>query len=88
MTGRCSLAVHDAASLPAGRSLPHHCNSGALSVDVAVERPCLDQLALIGGGRREGKGANFAEAKLAGEVSSVNIVNVQASSSCNSAIMY
>jgi len=85
-TGACTPSMSAAANVAAGPSLPHHCRSGALSVTAAVERPYPDQLALIGGGWREGKGASDAEAKLAGEVRRVNIV--QASLSCNSAIMY
>lgn len=85
-TGACTPSMSAAANVAAGLRLPHHCRSGALSVDAAVERPYPDQLALIGGGRREGKGASDAEAKLAGEVRIVNMV--QASFSCNSAIMY
>ncbi len=85
-TGACSPSMSAAANVAAGLSLPHHCRSGALSVTAAVERPYPDQLALIGGGWREGKGASDAEAKLTGEMRRVNIV--QASLSCNNAIMY
>jgi len=85
-TGACTLSMSAAANVAAGLSLAHHCRSGALSVAAAVERPYPDQLALIGGGRREGKGASDAEAKLAGEMRRVNMV--QASLSCNNAIMY
>ena len=86
-TGACSPSLSVAVDQTAGRSLLHHCRRGALSVEAAVERPCPDQLALIGGGRREGRGTSD-EAKLAGEVRKVNIVQVQASFSCNGAIMY